>query len=247
MLQLLKSTTPPSMSLLLPARQALAEHFVATAALDARLDRLGDPARLAAAASATEERAKAALDLIAEAEEARLKAWTADPSGPMPEPLSGMREAALLVLADAAQSADRCRQQAEAVAPHARALVLQRQDMDKRQDELINAVLVEEAQLVARDYYRAIAVSNAAVAALKGLSWSLCTRGDGRANAIVNDLLFGGDGPSRSRRNEGQARHNNVLTQEWSKLAELLRDDPTATPQLTPYEHDAAEADRGAA
>jgi len=121
--------------------------------------------REAAQAEQHEAEAQASVDAVAEHEGARLGVWTANPVGPMPAPLSADREAALAKLADAHRHAASRREQAEAVAPHYVEVVLQQQELDKRHAELVDAAVLEEAALLAQEYYSDVARMNARLSA----------------------------------------------------------------------------------
>jgi hypothetical protein len=235
-------------AVLSPARQALRDHFAAIAGLHVRVDQLSLLVRQAAEADAAEAEAQQAVNAVADAEEARLSVWSDNPSGPIPAPLTGQREAALSKLADAHRSAISSRRQAEAVQPRIHDLMRKRSDLSERSTSLIDAVLMEEAVSIARQYYDTVALMNAGLSALNGIFAAFRQRGSGRAMETISALIGGGpDGAAREQRQRGLARHNALVINEWSKLGERLAEDPHASIELASYVHSTVRAERGAA
>lgn len=240
MLCLLKRQDPPAATpTLSPARQALADNLAEIVALHARYDQLSEPQRRATAAERQEAEARRGVELVASAEDAQLAAWSSAPSGPLPAPLSAERDAALARFADFQYATQRAREQAETAAPHVLAVSLRIGELHKRTEDLINGVMLEEATIVARQYYDAVAAMNAALSALYGIRDALRHRHHGRGIEVVNLLIGGGSsGPERERRQRGQTRSNSAVLGEWAELPALLAEDPAASVALRPYKHD---------
>jgi len=224
-------TEPPALS---PVRQRLADHYRRQAEQLERLDTLSAPGKEVANAEERVKQARAALDAIEQDERRELDAWMTRPQGPLPSTLNERRSAALVELATAERALDDAKRRGAASEPAFRAEEQKLHTLNKQTPDLIDAVLIEEANALADQLRSAKLRVAALIGAVKGLEHAalLAKRSAAAVGVIVAQR--GGQGTLIDEQKFVQAQ---VDTGERHRVLALglldrLKSDPAASSEI---------------
>lgn len=202
-----------------PARLALVEHLARTAAAHGRAADLRQTWDRLQQAKEAEARARRVLETQTANEEAAMKAWAANPRGPMPQADVYARQMNEECVANSKRIADNVRAAEPEHAERSTAVTRELAMLDAALPELIGAVLLEDASNIREELDATIAKGNALTARLFGLHRALTESG---ALQQSNDVPLSHDfAPTNSAVIAAQA--------EWTAYAERLAHNPEAT------------------
>jgi hypothetical protein len=201
------------------ARLALVEHLARMAAAHGRAADLRQTWDRLQAEKDAEARARRVLQTQIDNEEAAMKAWAADPLGPMPQADVYARQANEECLANCKRIADNVRAAEPEHAERSTAVTREIAMLNAALPEHIGAVLLEDAANIREELDATIAKGNALTARLFGLHRQLTESG---ALQQSNDVPLSHDfAPTNSAVIAAQA--------EWTAYAERLAHNPEAT------------------
>ena len=222
-----------------PARRRLHEHIQQQARQHERLNELAQACREAGADAAAERMAAAqrTLDSITEAESAALASWAATPTESMPALRTQEREAALGELAQATHAHETAARAAAAITTQFRADEQRLHDLHKQLPDLVDAVVIEEAQRLALRWHQARREAAACNGAIDGLYGALMRAGRTATASRVGLGFVGTPLPDVPTLRVEQHNHDAAVG-----LRDRLSRDAAATVEIDP----ALPAPRGA-
>jgi hypothetical protein len=217
------------------AREALRQHLREEADIRDRLGQVASVTERAADAAAREAAAQEALDQINELEAGDWQRYASTGTGSLPSPRTAERQDAAERLSAARREREETARSSAAAAASARELNDQYQQLAARRSDVVAAVLLKEAEVLAARYASLIEQSLHCERALAALRESLYHLGCGNGAERVSRLMRTGPSPNRIDDQDMRLAFDQALVatqKRWVSLSERLLADPNATAEL---------------